>query len=206
MSDYLWDPSADEADAEVEEFEEALSVMRYRADTPEVPPRLEQALGLRRRRRFPRLLAAAAALAFMLLASGLWLSFRSGRRPTPPAQQAAAVVESFGPTGGGANGEGSAPPGDKAHGLKAAAEPRKTRRDARRQVPMRKRAEALAGGGDAGKPPAIRTPAAGDRGRDLYATNVASGEAAKAQIMLALQIASSKLSMAQRMTQGKVAP
>jgi hypothetical protein len=206
MSDYLWDPSADEADPEVEEFEEALSAMRYHAGTPEVPPRLEQALRLRRPRRFPRRLAAAAALAFMLLSTGLWLSLQSGRRPAPPAQQRAAVDESPGPMAGGTNGEASAPPGDKAHGFKATAEPRKTRRDAPRQAPVRQRVEAFAGGNNAGRPPAIHAPAAVDRGRDLYASNVASGEAAKAQIMLALQITSSKLNMAQRMAQGNAVP
>ena len=205
MSDYLWDPSAD-ADPEVEEFEEALSVIRYRSTTPELPERLENALRVRRPKRLPWLLAAAAAVAFLLLTSGLLLSWRPSQRRALPAQQAAGSKENSSPPRTGSGGETEAPPrGGEAHEPRETAHVRKSRRDVSSNGSARKRGEAGAVGNKAGRRAAARSPAARTPGRESYVPDAASGEAAKAQIMLALQITSSKLGLAQRMAQKNAA-
>jgi hypothetical protein len=206
MSDYLWDPSAD-ADPEVEEFEEALSAIRYRAGTPELPDRLEDALRMRRPKRISWLLAAAAALAFVLLTSGLWLSWRPDQRRALPTQQAAGSNENSSPLGAASGGETAAQPrGDGAHQSRETAHVGNSRRDVLGDRPARKRGEASAGGNKAGRRAAARSPAARAPGRELHGSDAASGEAAKAQIMLALQITSSKLGLAQRMAQKNAVP
>lgn len=204
MSDYLWDPSAD-ADPEVEEFEEALSALRYRDGAPELPARLENALRVRRPKRRRWLLAAAAALAFVLLASGLWLGGRPDQRRATPTQQAAGSSENSNPPGPGSKGVTAAPRDDEADRSGEKAQVGKLRRDVGSRGPARKRGEANAGGNKAGTRPATRPPAAPIPGSDLYVSS-ASGEAAKAQIMLALQITSSKLGLAQRMAQKNAVP
>ncbi len=206
MSDYLWDPSAD-ADPEVEEFEEALSVIRYRAGTPELPERLEIALRVRRPKRLPWLPAAAAAMAFLLLTSGLWLSRPSNQRRALPAQQAAGSKENSSPPRTGSGGETQAPPrGGEAHESKETAQVGKSRRDALSSGSARKRGESSAGGNKAGRRAAARSAAARAPGPESYVSDAPSGEAAKAQIMLALQITSSKLGLAQRMAQKNAVP
>lgn len=206
MSDYLWDPSAD-ADPEVKEFEEALSAIRYRAGTPELPNRLENALRMRRPKRLSWLLAAAAALAFVLLTSGLWLSWQPDQRRALPTQQAAGSNKNSSPLGAGPRGEtAAAPRGDEAYESKETAQVGKSRRDVLGDGPARKRGGASAGGNKGGRRMAARSPAARAPGRELYVSDAASGEAAKAQIMLALQITSSKLGLAQRMAQKNAVP
>ena len=204
MSDYLWDPSAD-ADPEVEEFEEALSAIRYRPGTPELPARLENALRVRRPKRLRWLLAAAAALAFVLLASGLWLSGRPDRGRTIYTQQAAGGSENSSPLGPGSKGIAAAPRGGEADRFVEKAQVGKLRRDVGSRGPARKRGEANAGGNMTGTRPPTRPPAAPAAGSDLSVSE-AGGEAAKAQIMLALQITSSKLGLAQRLAQKSAVP
>jgi hypothetical protein len=206
MSDYLWDPSGD-ADPEVEEFEEALSAIRYRAGTSELPERLENALRMRRPKRLPWLLAAAAALAFVLFTSGLWLSWRPNQRRALPTQQAVGSNENSTPLGTSPGSETKAPPrGDEAHEPRETAQVGKSRRDVLSNGPARKQGEASAGGNKTGRRKGARSPAARTPGRELYVSDAASGEAAKAQIMLALQITSSKLGLAQRMAQKNAVP
>jgi hypothetical protein len=203
MSDYLWDPSA-EADPEVEEFEEALGHIRYRPGIPELPERLERAFQERRPRRSPQLLAAAAALAFMLLASGLWLGWQTNQRRAQPAQVAGSN-ESFGSPGEIAKGDETVKqPGNEMREPIRAIQLQKTRRDAGRRTAMRKRREIIDDRYDARIPAAIQAVSKTPE-QNLYASNGTNGEAAKEQIMLALQISSAKLSLAQRLAQGNAA-
>jgi hypothetical protein len=205
MSDYLWDPSAD-ADKEVEEFEDALSALRYRAGAPELPERLENALQVRRPKRLRWLLAAAAALSFVLLTSGLWLSWRPDKGRALPTQQAAGSNENSSPLGAAFRGETAAARGDKAHESGETAQVGKSRHYGLSSRHVRKHNEASAGGNRAGRRKVARSPAAEAPRREVYAADAASGEAAKAQIMLALQITSSKLGLAQRMAQKNAVP
>jgi hypothetical protein len=203
MSDYLWDPSA-EADPDVEEFEEALSHIRYRPGIPELPEPLEKAFQERRPGRSPQLLAAAAALAFMLLASGLWLGWQTNQRRAHPAQVANSN-ESFGAPDEIAKGEETAgQSGNEMQQMKGTVQLQKPLRDVWRCAPVRKRRVITDGGYEVRSPSAIQ-PVTKAPEQNLYASNAANGEAAKEQIMLALQISSAKLSLAQRLAQGTAA-
>jgi hypothetical protein len=206
MGDYIWDTSAD-ADPEVEEFEEALSVLRYRAGTPELPERLENALRVRRPKRLPWLLAAAAALAFTLLSSHLWLIWRPVQRRESTAQQSSGINENSSQVGTHPADEKAVPRvNDDAPASKETAQIGKPRRAVLSNGPARKRGDTGTGGNKAGRRTAAGPSSAGAARRELYTPDAASGEAARAQIMLALQITSSKLGLAQRMAQKNVVP
>ena len=204
MSDYLWDPSA-KADPEVEEFEEALSYIRYRPAIPELPEPLERAFQERRTRRSPRLIAVAAALAFMLLALGLWLAWQTNHRGAQTVQVAGSN-ENLGLPDEMAKGERTIrQPGKEVQELNITVRLQKTRRDVRRRAPAQKRGEIADRSESVRSPSAIRPVMVKSPERDLYASNAAKGKAAKEQIMLALQISSAKLSLAQRLAQGVTA-
>lgn len=74
MSDYLWDKSG-EVDPEVEHLENLLGTLRYQPRPFELPAQSETPMRAPRTY-WPRL-AVAAALAFLLLASGLWFGLQS---------------------------------------------------------------------------------------------------------------------------------
>ena len=72
--DYLWDKTG-EPDPQIQQLEEILGTLRYRA----------RPLMLPRRNYFP-LLAIAASLLLALLAGGIWLRVRSYHYEVPPQQ------------------------------------------------------------------------------------------------------------------------
>ena len=78
MSDYLWDKSG-EVDPEVEHLENLLGTLRYQPRPFELPAHMQTPIRVRRAY-WPHL-AAAATLAFMLLASGLWFGLQRGDQP-----------------------------------------------------------------------------------------------------------------------------
>ena len=66
--EYLWDKSG-EPDPEVQQLEEILGTLRYRPRPLEIPKQL----GGERRRWYLPALAVAAAVALVIVATGLWL-------------------------------------------------------------------------------------------------------------------------------------
>lgn len=67
---YLWDRTG-EPDPEIQELEEILGTLRYQPRPLEIPADIRVA---KKRNYFP--MAIAAALAFFVIASGLWFQFR----------------------------------------------------------------------------------------------------------------------------------
>ena len=197
--DYLWDKSG-EPDPEVERLEKALGSLRYRRPAEPLP--LPAAAPTRRsfRLSFSPALAAAAALLFLILAGGVWLGLR---RPDFSTEGLGAVADSggapqqekrpeadvsgppppFGPgnpgepvvaaaDGGGANTAAAAPPSE----VRARNKPPRLISVQRRETVKH------------------RGPKVSPR-RDELARE---GEQAKAQLILALNIASDKLNTVQR--------
>src|ERR1041384_857642 len=76
---YLWDRTG-EADAEVQRLEELLSTLRYQPKLLRIPSSIT--IG---RKRSYGWLAIAAAVAFMVIAAGVWLRVRT-LKSTPPAE------------------------------------------------------------------------------------------------------------------------
>lgn len=202
MNDYLWDKSA-EPDAEIEEFEEALSFIAYRPAATEIPLRLDRALDARRTRRImrQRILAIAAAVAFMLLASGIWLTWQKFNRraqltEVAKGEQREAVQDVQ------EKNMNPAPPSTEQrreqHQLAATAPGVKNGFHLMRRAVHSRRLERINRPEDAAAPQeTARTPR-----RELKTETPVDGEAAKEQIMLALQVASAKLNLAQRMAHG----
>lgn len=74
--DYLWDKSGT-PDPEIEQLEQLLGNLRYRRPAHKLPlPK--QVPVVNQRRRFAPALAIAAAVAFMLVAAGVWFTLGTG--------------------------------------------------------------------------------------------------------------------------------
>ncbi|HEX8709068.1 MAG TPA: hypothetical protein VF723_12555 [Pyrinomonadaceae bacterium] len=194
--DYLWDKSG-EPDAEIERLERALGSLRYKNSEHELPPEIE--LRLAARRNFSPLLAAAAVFTMMLLGGALWLSLHRSDNatggPSASAQAADAGAEQR-----PAVEENQPRPlprivteqdgGQDAHArLAGGTPPREPVKTARRRVSDVRRRE-LAG---------LREQA-GSRAR-LEQQLRREGLAARAQLIMAMQIASRKLNDAQKKVQ-----
>ena len=85
--DYLWDKSG-EPDPQIQELEQILAPLRYRAKPLELPN--EFSIG-RQRNYLP--LAIAATVLIALLITGVWLRLRT-QKSEPPPQEAKSVVPS----------------------------------------------------------------------------------------------------------------
>jgi hypothetical protein len=204
MSDYLWDPSA-EADPEVEEFEEALSCIRYRANTSKLPERLESAIGARHTFRSSHLFAVAASVALLMLAFGVWLSWNNYQKQASLVQVAGGnqnyVLRDEAPK----TNAGFEQSRDMILTTETTSELQKPRPKLQRNATPRKPLEKPDNGYNNGGSASSRVMVTKMPVRNLYASNAVNGEAAKEQIMLALQISSAKLSLAQRLAQGNAA-
>ncbi len=169
-NDYLWDRTG-EPDTDVQQLEDVLGTLRY---LPQ-PFQLPAAVQVAPRRRFYSALAIAAALAFMMLAGGVWLSLR---RQQPSVPNNIVKNESRQPV------NTSSPEST----VKEERTPDKNLDAVRRNpIPRRSRATRNSNRNDA---PQMRD--------EMTAARRAEAEAAKDQLMLALRVVSAKLNLAQR--------
>ena len=177
--DYLWDKTG-EPDPEIQELEQVLGTLRYQPRSLDIPDGIVPS---QKRVLFPRFLAIAATIAIMLLGAGLWLSLH--RRTTERSEVAKKSV----PTDGGRQSAVAATKTDNGPEVPL---PRITpgdkpmRHRVNHEVPSREFAD--------NRRPRVKTP-------DLDANERNEALAAKEQLMLALRVASSKLSFAQRKAQ-----
>ncbi len=172
--DYLWDRSG-EPDEDVQELEEILGTLRYQPRPLEIP---EQPF----RRSGPflmRTLAIAAAVALLALGLGIWLAMQNQSR-----SEVATSAEPQSPQS-------------------AEVRPDDTTRAAANPLDEQKVKNLLA----ANTP--RRSPAVKQRQRvrhnsfNMSAAEIAKAKATKDELILALRLASSKLSFAQKKTQAE---
>ena len=172
--DYLWDKSG-KPDPDIQQLEEILGTLRYQPRELEIPPQIQ----VGRKSFIARGLAIAAAIALVMLGLGLWMKLQ--QQKTNDAQQAAA-----GPIDEKKlnNLSASVP----ANAVPEAAVPERatTTSSPRRRLYL------------ASNRPRRLEP----RRPQLSASELAEARLAKDQLMLALRLASSKLSLAQKKTQG----
>jgi hypothetical protein len=179
--DYLWDKTG-EPDPEIQELEQVLGALRYQPRPLEIPA----GLALAHKRSFfnQRRLAIAAAIAVMLLGVGLWLGFHK-RQPSEMTK-----VPDKPATSREANQTAVVAP-NKDNGP-AATLPKIDRTN----TPIRHRVNhgLLSREFANNRRPRVSTP-------NLDANERKEALAAKEQLILALRVASSKLSFAQRKAQ-----
>ena len=178
--DYLWDKTG-EPDPEIQELEQLLGTLRYQPRPLDIPDGIAPS---QKRVLFPRLLAIAATIAIMLLGAGLWLSLHSRQRSevskapnktaTSGSERTAVEVPDIG-------NDDSAPVSPR---IEVAANPN------RHRINHAAVSHEFANN----RRPRVNTP-------DFEASERNEAMAAKEQLMLALRVASSKLSFAQRKAQ-----
>jgi hypothetical protein len=213
MNDYLWDKSG-EPDAEVERLEELFKDQRYQPRELELPPTAQ--LSIAPRRNYWPGLAAAAALILMGLA-GFWLVQNRGERATksPVVAQANQATQETQPTreaNAADNSSASASATvkvDEGHANEAVEGPR---RQALTHTAVRRRRELVGpntvGPNTIGVSPERREIAdvglqrRFEQQREREREQQAEGLRAKEELMLALQVASTKLNHAQRRARG----
>lgn len=196
--DYLWDKTG-EPDPEIQELERVLGTLRYQPRPLDIPAGLAPE---RKSAFLPRLLAIAATVAIMLLGVGLWFGLQ---RQQPAA--VSKVENTPGTTNGGDPLTGLAP--KKIDGPAGPMGPQGATGPIGSQGPVallpaiepsNKRIRHRVNPGALSHEPAgnrrtrLNTP-------QLSAEERAEAEAVKEQLLLALRVASSKLSFAQKKAQ-----
>lgn len=171
--DYLWDKSG-EPDPQIQELEEILGTLRYQPKPLEIPGELVVV----RRRDYRPLLAIAATVIIALLAVGLWL--RVSTRNSAPQEQSRTAPLTAPPT---------VPADTSPSSVAENSEPNEATLPVK--TPIEKR-NATANSRPRHRP---SPPTLAKRERE-------EALAAKEQLMLALRLASEKLNLAQRKTQG----
>jgi len=177
--DYLWDKTG-EPDSEIQELEQVLGTLRYQPRALEIPAGIAPS---RKRVLVPHFLAIAATIAIMLLGAGLWLSLH--RRTGERLEVATKPVT----TDGGRQSAGAAPKTSKDPPV-----PLPTTTPGDKPVLHRVNHEVLSHQFANNRRPRVNPPALDAKERN-------EALAAKEQLMLALRVASSKLSFAQRKAQ-----
>ena len=167
---YLWDRTG-EPDAEVQELEDLLGTLRYQPRPLEIPA----AINIDRRRRFVPI-AIAAAIAVLMIGTGMWIRF--AQSPAPINRQAGTNVR---PTP--ESPEPAPPPQELAASIPPAepAVKRPITRSTNRPQIVRSNY----------RRPESSTPKLSDQ-----------EPAQKEQVLIALRLVSAKLNLAQRKTQG----
>ena len=172
--DYLWDKSG-EPDPDVQELEEILGTLRHQPRELEIPADVQ----VGRKSFLARGLAIAAAIALMVLGLGVWMNLQQEKTSEAPRAAAGPIDEK------------------KLNNLTAS-------------VPVAEiPATAVPESASTTLTPRRRLPVAGNRTRrlqprtpQLSESEVAEARVAKDQLMLALRLASTKLNLAQKKTQG----
>lgn len=177
--DYLWDRTG-EPDTEIQELEEVLGALRYQPKALRIPE--EQ---LRSSWSVPKM-AIAAALATILVGASSWLMF--SRRSTTGDHKSVATAP--------AEKVLKAQPEDSTTPVNdPVAKPPITRS----VTPNKRRAGGMQKMMLAGNKRVRRSKSAGS---ELTGKDLADARAAKEQLLLALRVASAKLSLAQKKAQG----
>ncbi len=175
--DYMWDRSG-EPDPEIQKLEQLMGTLRYQPRALEIP------VGVgpdRKRNPFPRLLAIAATLALMLLGAGLWFRLASREPQVAHIETQPALVD-LGKSAVVANRENNI------------SEVPSVNDDPVNQPIAHKKQQRSASD-------FIRPARKANNSTELAASEREEAAAAKAQLMLALRVASSKLNFAQKKAQ-----
>ena len=175
--DYLWDKSG-KPDPDVQQLEEILGALRYEPRELEIPAQVQ----VGRKSFVARGLAIAAAIALVALGLGVWMNLRQEKTTEAPRAAAGPIDEK------------------KLNNLTAT-------------VPVAEvPATAIPESASTTSTPRPRLPVASTRTRRLHPrtpqlseSEMAEARLAKDQLMIALRLASSKLSLAQKKTQGNSA-
>jgi hypothetical protein len=184
--DYLWDRTG-EPDPEIQQLEEVLGTLRYQPRPLEIPAGSKVRRNGDFFRHFGSRLAIAATIAIVLLGLGLWFGLQRLQRAQP--QTVAKYQNTPGP---GVNpASTSVPPNEKQNQVVKL--PDSDQRPGDKSRRHRVDSAQLAARNETRKE-AVRNP-------QLAVNELQEGKAAKDQLMLALRVASAKLSFAQRKTQ-----
>ena len=180
-NDYLWDRTG-ELDPEIQHLEQVLGTLRYQPRPLDLPARVR--IG-RQRTIFPRI-AVAAAVAMMLVGGTFWLlQHRQNHSVGLDSASNVPAVEKVKP----ATGNLAAPAKDDVAESRVA---NGAIKDHQKRSGVRK---TLMSGNKK-----VRSLEPG--GTEFTASDRAEAQAAKQQLLLALRVASSKLSLAQKKAQG----
>jgi hypothetical protein len=179
--DYLWDQTG-EPDPEIQKLERVLGTLRYQPRPLDIPAGLAPVRRQTFVPRLPRLLAIAATIAIMVLGVGLWFGLQ--RTQSTEVSKEKSKPSTTGPqvVAAGPAPESNPTPVVQSTDLKE-------KRIRHRISPVSLSNQVVA---------SRRTPANTPK---LTAEERKEAEAAKEQLMLALRVASSKLSFAQRKAQ-----
>ncbi len=186
--DYLWDQSG-EPEPEIQELEQLLGTLRYQPRPLEIPEGLQPGRQRFALRDFKPLLAIAAAIALIVLGAGLWLSLerrdttgvaKTEPKPSPSEAQAAATVPE--------DVQDQTPNDGKDSFSLLTPRLNKPRRDRLNQTRVAVNAN--------------RKRAFETKAPELAGDELKEAEAGKAQLMLALRVASAKFNLALKKAQG----
>ncbi len=178
--DYLWDKTG-EPDPDIQELEQVLGTLRYQPRPLDIPAGVAP---YRNHAVSPRLLAIAATIAVMLLGIGLWF----GLQRTQTGQ--VSTVEKKPVTTSGGDQAAVTQPNEGDGPVTPLPEPRL----GEKQIPHRVNGKSLSHELVVSRRPKVNTP-------ELTAAERREAEIAKEQLMIALRVASSKLSFAQKKAQ-----
>jgi hypothetical protein len=189
-NDYLWDKSG-EPDPEVQQLEEILGTLRYQPRPLSIPDGTQVSRERNFFRDFGPRLAIAATIAMLLVGLGLWLGWQRLER-RQQGQPSEVVQTPKSPLNRNPSPAGVTSPNEK-HGpdLAAAPEPKQKHNDGPNRDRHRLNPSTVAKN-------STRNEAVKE---SQVAVNERQGEAAKDQLMLALRLASAKLTFAQKKTQ-----
>jgi len=191
--DYLWDRTG-EPDPEIQELEEILGTLGYQPRPLEIPADLQKSPTRGLFATFAPRLAIAATLAMVLLGLGLWLGLhRSQQRSSPVVAETPTAPA---PAGNSRSTEPRTPgEGGKSTGVGTLAAAEQKDKAA---SPRRSASSSLAANINR---PRHETREGLIKQRQIAAQELREAEAAKDDLMLALRVASAKLSFAQKKTQ-----
>lgn len=183
-SDYLWNKTG-EPDPEIQQLEEILGSLRYQPKPLEIPAGIKISRERSFFRNFGPRLAIAATIAMLLVGLGLWFGLQRLQRRQPSE----IVKTPKTPATNGGQTTAAVPSPNQIPNLASSPDDKRTEAPRRHRVNQ----SVLAGNSN-------RIPKGAVKDSQL-AVNERDGEATKDQLMLALRVASAKLSFAQKKMQ-----
>ncbi len=195
--DYLWDKTG-EPDPDIEQLEHVLGVLRYQPQPLEIPAGLQ----INRNRSALPGFAVAAAIAITILAVGLW----TGLNRPPAESRVDSKTAHITPAATDPNPKAVSSPEATGGDVQVVSSDVNERNATEHPIPQSHRhrrngppgrvlARTLAPKGPPARDLPVESP-------ELSVSERAEAEAAKEQLFLALRLASSKLSLAQKKAQG----